>query len=217
MLGAARPARRPMTEDLSLDRLKELYWPPHDEFVVVDVPALSFFMVDGDAPPEHETVQAVADWLFAAVHPIERIARERMGRRFVEPPLESLWWADDVADLVAGNQAKLQWRLMIHGPSWATASMFAEAIAATEERRGPAPPSLRLDRYDEGRSVQILHVGPPEAERPTLERLHHEFLPARGLVAHGAYHEIHLSDPRRTAPEKRKTVLRQPVRLATER
>ena len=82
-----------------------------------------------------------------------------------------------------------------------------------EQKRGKAPKSLRLDSYHEGESVQIMYVGPNEGEIPTIERLHRE-LSARGLVPNGPHHEIYLNDPRRTAPKRRKTVLRQPVRRA---
>lgn len=76
---------------------------------------------------------------------------------------------------------------------------------------GP-PASLRLEAYAEGLAVQILHVGPYSAEGPTIARMHREFLPANGFAANGHHHEIYLSDPRKTAPEKLRTVIRQPVR-----
>ncbi|MFO0838568.1 MAG: GyrI-like domain-containing protein [Phycisphaerae bacterium] len=79
----------------------------------------------------------------------------------------------------------------------------------------PDPPaSLRLKSHHEGRSVQIMYVGAPSAEGPTIARLHNEFLPAHKLVAAGRHHEIYLTDPSRTAPEMMRTVLRQPVRAS---
>ena len=70
---------------------------------------------------------------------------------------------------------------------------------------------LRLAELTEGQSVQILHIGSYDDEGPTLARLHDEYLPSHGLVPSADHHEINLSDPRRTPPEKLKTILRQPV------
>ena len=77
----------------------------------------------------------------------------------------------------------------------------------------PGLSRLRLDPYDEGLAVQIMHIGPYAAEGPTLAQKHQEWMPENGYVENGKHHEIYLSDPRRVAPEKMKTVLRQPIRL----
>ena len=151
--------------------------------------------------------------VFAVIYPIRRIARERMGKNFVAPPLEGLWWADDMKDFICGNRDKLNWRMMIvYEPEWLTAQMFDDALATAKARLGEPPASLRLERYHEGLSAQIMYVGPNNKEAPTIARLHKEFLPTHNLIPDGHHHEIYLNDPRRVAPEKLKTVLRQPVR-----
>ncbi|MFQ5506620.1 MAG: GyrI-like domain-containing protein [Planctomycetota bacterium] len=204
-----------MNKDLTRKQLEELYLPPADGFSMIDVPDLPFFMLDGEGSPDDEPFQRAIQWLFVSIHPIRLEAKKRMGRSFVEPPLEGLWWADDMCDLVAGNKDELKWRLMIPAPAWATGDMFAAAVARAEEKRGKAPQSLRLDRYHEGESVQITYVGPYEKEAPKIaRRLHEEFLPAHALVPNGPHHEIYLNDTRRTPPEKWRTVVRQPVRPA---
>ena len=200
-----------MQKELTRKQLETLYLPPRDEFVMVDVPELPYFMIDGEGSPDDDRFKDALKWLWMSVAPVKREARRRMGRNFVEPPLEGLWWADDMRDLVNGVKDRFKWRLMVPAPGWATLEMYADAIAEVEESRGPAPDGLRLDRYDEGMCVQIMHVGPNEHELTTLHRLHHEYLPAHGFVAEGPHNEIYLTDPSRTAPEKRKTVLRQPV------
>jgi hypothetical protein len=202
-----------MAGTLSRAQLRKLYLPPHDRFVIVKVPKMRFLMIDGKGNPQGEPFSRALKWLFAVVYPIKRIARERMGRHFVEPPLEGLWWADDIADFVAGEKDRLRWRMMIPAiPDWVSADMFADAVAQAAERLGKAPKTLRLDTFEEGRSVQIMHVGPPAEQCETMTRLHAEYLPAHRLVCNGPHHEIYLTDPRRVAPEKQKTVLRQPVR-----
>lgn len=196
-------------------RLKELYMPPAEDFVLVDVPDMRYVMVDGRGAADRSALDHAVKWLFAAIYPVKRVARERMGRRFVEPPLEGLWWSDDMQDFVRGNKEKMNWRMMIvFEPDWLTAEMFADGVAAAQSRLGDPPAGLRLETYHEGPSVQIMYVGKPRAEGPTIARMHREFLPAHNLVASGYHHEIYLTDPNRVAPEKQKTVLRQPVRKA---
>jgi hypothetical protein len=92
--------------------------------------------------------------------------------------------------------------------------MIGAGVEKATKKLGTPPPSLRFESFHEGLSVQILHVGSYADEAPTIARLHNEFLPGNGLVETGHHHEIYLSDPRKTAPEKLKTVLRQPVRNA---
>lgn len=194
-------------------RLKELYLPPAKDFVLVDVPEMRYVMIDGRGAADRSALTHATKWLFAAIYPLKRIARERMGKSFVEPPLEGLWWADEMEDFICGNRDKLNWRLMIvYEPDWLTAEMFDDAVDTAKARLGEPPPSLRLESYHEGLSAQIMHVGPNSAEAPTIARLHREFLPAHKLIPNGYHHEIYLTDPNRVAPEKLKTVLRQPVR-----
>ncbi len=194
-------------------RLKELYLPPANDFVLVDVPEMRYVMIDGHGAADRTSLDHAVKWLFAVIYPIKQIARQRLGKDFVEPPLEGLWWADDVEDFIRGNRDKLSWRMMIvYEPDWLTAAMFDDALASTTARLGEPPVSLRLEPYREGLSVQIMHAGPPSAETATLARLHREYLPAHKLIPSGHHHEIYLTDPNRVAPERQKTVLRQPVR-----
>src|SRR3990172_9623 len=194
-------------------RLKELYLPSTKDFVFVDVPDMQFVMIDGEGSEDGEQFKQGMKWLFAAIYPLKRIAKERMGKDFVEAPLEVLWWADDVNDFIARNKDKWKWRLMIVTADWVNQDMFEQALATGSERLGEAPASLRLGRYVEGRSVQITHIGPENEEAAAVaRRLYDEFLPGHNLVPNGHFHEIYLSDPSRVAPEKMRTVLRQPVR-----
>jgi hypothetical protein len=196
----------------SKERLKELYLPPAEEFVLVDVPELQFVMVDGEGSPEGELFSHLTRWLFAVVHPIKLMAKQRMGKDFVEPPLECLWWADDMCDFIAGKKDKLKWRQMIVATAdWLEEAMFQQAVQQASHKLGEVPSGLRLETYAEGRSVQIMNVGPPSIIAVAIARLYNEFLPANHLIPNGHHHQIYLNDPRRVAPEKLRTVLRQPV------
>jgi hypothetical protein len=105
--------------------------------------------------------------------------------------------------------------MMIMQPDWITADMVNEGRQQVETANNPpALPKMRYERYHEGLAVQIMYLGPYANEGPTLARLHNEFLPQNGYIETGKHHEIYISDPRKTAPEKLRTVLRQPVKKA---
>jgi hypothetical protein len=199
--------------ELTKEQLTELYLPGTEDFVVVDVPEMPFAMIDGEGDPDGDRFRDAVKWLFSAIYPIKRVAKERMGKDFVEPPLEGLWWADDVQDLVARTPEKLKWRLMIVLADWVGEDLFRDAVATASERLGEVPDTLRVERFDEGRCVQIMVVGDYRKQAAAVAgRLHDDFLPAHSLVPNGPHHEIYLSDPSRVAPERTRTVMRQPVR-----
>lgn len=115
-------------------------------------------------------------------------------------------------DFAAGDREKWKWRAMIVLPAWTDGAMFENAVAEALAQLGGVPDTLRMEPIEEGNCAQIMHVGPPRDIPALLERLYAEFLPRNNLVPAGAYHEIYLDDWSRTAPERRKMVLRQPVR-----
>jgi len=143
------------------------------------------------------------------------IVKKELGKDYVVPPLEGLWWAEDMGVFTAtSDKSTWDWTMMIMQPEWITQEMFEEAMAQVGKKKAPpALPRLRLETYHEGPAVQIMHVGPYDAEGPTIAHMH-AFIEEKGYERAGKHHEIYLSDPRRTAPEKMKTVLRQPIKRA---
>ena len=181
---------------------------------IVDIPAMQFLMVDGSGNPNTAPAyQTAIEWLFSTSYAL-KFASKAKGQDYVVPPLEGLWWADDPADFVARRKDTWRWTMMIMAPDFLTRTMYEAAIAKSAKKLGGAPNTLRLERYDEGKSLQVLHVGSYDDEGPILAQLHDVEMPQRGLAFNGHHHEIYLSDPRRTAPLKLKTILRQPVRPA---
>jgi hypothetical protein len=197
--------------------LKHLYRPSAKEFVVVEVPPMKYLMVDGHGDPNTaEGYRDAVEALYAVAYKLKFMSKGSLGQDYVVPPLEGLWWAEDMeAFTTQRDKSAWDWTMMIMQPEWITGEMFEAAVEEVERAKGlPALPKLRLGTHDEGLSVQILHIGAYEDEGPTLHRMHHEFIPQNGYEMAGKHHEIYLSDPRRVAPEKLKTVLRQPVRKA---
>lgn len=128
--------------------------------------------------------------------------------------LEGLWWSGDMGAFQAGRRDDWKWTMMIMQPDIITPE-WVEAARAEALRKKPVPAleAVRLGTFHEGRSVQIMHIGPYAAEAPTIARMH-AFIAEQGGVPNGRHHEIYLSDPNRAAPEKLKTILRQPFRPA---
>ncbi|MFD4422050.1 GyrI-like domain-containing protein [Agromyces sp. NPDC058484] len=191
---------------------RELYAPPA-EFVLVDVPEFLYLAVDGHGDPNTATEYAAAlEALYAVAYAI-KFASKRAGRDFVVGPLEGLWRADDETAFTGRRKHEWSWTMLLVQPEWISPADVADAVAAVGAKKAlPSLEFVRPLRYAEGRSVQILHHGPYDDEAPTLARLHHEYMPEHGLTFDGDHHEIYLTDPRRTAHDKLRTVLRQPVR-----
>jgi hypothetical protein len=193
------------------DRLRELYLPPEHQFTMVDVPEIRFAVIDGKGDLENGESAEAAKWLYSVVHFVKPLVKERMGKNFVEPPLEYLFWADNERDFIEGNKDKWNWRAMIAFIDWITRGQFEKAIAKVEQKRGPAPETLRLKNLHEGKCVQIMHVGDYKKVGAVCDELYNQYLPENNLKPNGYYHEIYLNDPTRTAPDKRKMIIRQPV------
>lgn len=194
--------------------LKALYNPPVGRFEIIDVPTLTYFMVDGAGDPNTAAdYRDAVEALYAASYTLKFMAKKQLGRDYVVPPLEGLWWSDDLSTFITRQKEKWSWTMMILIPDFIDATMASRAITQASEKKGfPALAKVRIERLDEGRSVQTMHIGSYDAEGPTLKRLHEQFLPANGLAERGHHHEIYLGDPRKTPAARLRTVLRQPVR-----
>ena len=189
-----------------------LYAPKPGDFHVIEVPALSFLMIDGHGDPNVSPAYAEAvEALFSLSYAVRATAKSELGRVHTVGPLEGLWSADDPTAFVAGNKSAWDWTMVISQPAWITPDIVEEAMKKAKKRALAALDRVRLEPYAEGTTVQILHIGSYDSEAPVLARLHDEYIPEHGLTFNGKHHEVYLSDPRRTEPAKLRTILRQPV------
>jgi hypothetical protein len=199
--------------------LKPLYSPSAKVPVIVEVPELAFVMLDGRGDPNSaEEYQAALQALYGVAYTLKFTLKKAAPERdFKVAPLEGLWWTDGEPpslDALQADRESWNWRMMIAVPDDVTAAEVAAAAGAAARRRpSPAIGLVRLERLEEGLSAQIMYVGPYSDESPTIERLH-AFVEEQGYELRGRHHEIYLGDPRRTAPERLKTVIRHPVREA---
>jgi hypothetical protein len=170
----------------------KLYSPPERRAVVVDVPEMSFLMVEGTGAPGGPEFRSAVASLFKASYAIH-LRLGRGGRATRISPLEGLWDLD------------WSWTAMICQPDEATPGLLREL---------KLPPALRLERFHEGLAIQTLHVG-PFADEDRAVGLLAAYADEHGYVFSGRHHEIYLSDPRRTRPERLRTIIRHPVAHAT--
>ncbi|MFE2290380.1 GyrI-like domain-containing protein [Streptomyces sp. NPDC059452] len=196
---------------------KEFYAPKNTAWAVVDVPEQRFIAIDGTgnpntAPGYTSAVEALYAVAYTLKFACKRTADGDGSGDFVVGPLEGLWWADEFEAFTARAKDSWKWTMLIALPPAVTQEMAEDAQrAALAKKKLPAISQVRHSTLHEGPSAQVLHIGSYDDEAPILHELHHTYLKANGLRPTGMHHEIYLSDPRRTAPEKLKTVLRQPV------
>lgn len=195
-------------------QLRSLYDVP-SEPVLVEVPPMSFLMIDGAGDPNgSEEYRQALEALFGLSYTLKFRMKKAGGPDYGVLPLEGLWWVDDLTALDFQKKDNWRWTSMIMQPDLITAEMVAEATEELRRKKDPpALPKMRFERFEEGLAAQVMHRGPFAAEQPTVQRLH-AFVRERGYELRGRHHEIYLSDFNRTAPENLRTIVRHPVKKA---
>jgi hypothetical protein len=186
---------------------------------VVTVPELGFVAVDGHGGPDGQEFADAISALYSVSYGAHFLVRKRHGQAPRVMPLEALWWADDALqhdiiaasfDVAGTDRARWRWQALIMQPEPVDGDIVAQAAGQAREKSVPALDRLRYFRWEEGLCAQVLHIGPYAAEAPSIRRLHQGITDA-GYRPRGRHHEIYLGDPRRSAPEKLRTILRHPV------
>lgn len=184
------------------------------EIRLVEVRPLRYLMVDGHGDPNSAPEYAQAlQVLYVLAYALKFASKQDLGRDYVVPPLEGLWSAEDMAAFTTSrDKSAWDWTMMLMTPHWLAAEHLAAARDTVAAKKRSLPlERVRVEVLDESLCVQTLHVGSFGDEGPVLADLHVRFIPEHGLVMTGKHHEIYLSDPRRTAPDRLRTILRQPV------
>jgi len=194
--------------------MAQFYNPPKGKFTLVDVPSIQFIMGDGAGnPTNNEQFQQISEAMYGLAYNV-KFKCKALEKDFVVAPLQGLWWADQMDSFSLGHRDDWLWTLLMAMPEWVTSEMVEESRKEVAGKKDlPALPHLRFESYHEGLSVQTLYLGAYADEGPTIAAMH-EFVNAQGYDLRGKHHEIYLGDPRRTAPEKLKTVIRQPIQKA---
>lgn len=199
-----------------IDYKKELgflYRPSAKKIDIIDVPKMNFLMIDGEGDPNRsQAFQDAISTLYPVSYTLKFMTKKgEAGIDYGVLPLEALWWADDMSSFAEGRKEEWKWTVMIMQPDLITREMIQEAIEQVKIKKDPVSlPLIRFESFTEGKAAQIMHIGPFSEEGPTIKKVH-AFIEASGHKLSGKHHEIYLSDVRRAAPEKWKTIIRQPM------
>ena len=180
---------------------------------LVEVPRCRYLMIDGKGSPDGTAFQDAIGALYSTAYTTKFRLKAAGRADFVVPPLEALWWADDESAFDENRRDEWQWTLMLIQPEHLSEEDIADALAALD-KKGKTTAShrnIRTEPLEEGQAVQCLYVGPYDSMGGAISTMQ-AFAESNGLELAGKHHDVYLSDPRRTAPEKLKTVLRRPVR-----
>lgn len=209
-----------MTQEDYKKEYKEFYQPKNKPSLV-DVPAMNFIAVRGQGDPNQEDgeyKQAIG-LLYGIAFTIKMSKKgdHRIEGYFdyVVPPLEGFWWQDGVEGVDYVHKEEFQWISVIRLPEFVTKADFDWAVEEATRKKKTDFSKVEFLALEEGLCVQCMHVGPYDNEPATVE-LMHAYMEAQGyeldMNDRRRHHEIYLSDARRVAPEKLKTVIRHPVR-----
>lgn len=194
----------------------DLFREHRDEYLMAKVPTevrvgpARYLTVAGTGGPQSPEFQRKLGALYGCAYTIKFAQKKSAGRDFKVGLLEGLWWFGDSGTFGAGARKKdWRWKLLIRVPDFVTARDLRAALETLKEKRGTTE-TVELETIREGRSIQMLHVG-PYADEPRTVAVMDELVRTKGLHYRGAHHEIYLSDPRRVPPERLRTILRHPV------
>jgi hypothetical protein len=200
-----------MADILKIDlkrKFRHLYNPTPKNVTIVDVPAFNYLMINGAGDPNisPEYVAAV-NALYSVAYTLKfMIKKSDKPIDYTVMALEGLWWSDDMTSFTALRKDNWKWTMMIMQPEFVTQEWVNDAIAEAM----PALPKLRYAKYEEGLCAQIMHLGPYADEGPKITKVN-TFISENGYRTNGKHHEIYLNDPRKTAPARMKTIIRQPI------
>ncbi len=193
--------------------LKHLYNPSPKNVEVVEAPLLNFLKIDGEGDPNtSQSFKDATESLFSLSYTLKFMVKKGdLEIDYGVLPLEGLWWADDMSQFSVENKENWKWTLMIMQPEFVTNELVEEATEQVKQKKNPvALPKVRFESFDEGKAAQIMHIGPFSEEGPTIQKVH-TFIEESRSRLRGKHHEIYLSDIRKAAPEKWKTIIRQPM------
>lgn len=203
-------------------QFKDLYAPTTTPGLI-QVPAMNFIMIDGKGDPNVEggEYQQALGLLYPLIFTIKmsKMSGETPPGYFdyVLPPLEGFWWNHDNSpiDFAHFQKEHFCWTSFFRQPEYVTPEVFAWACESVRKKKGLDPSKARLVTFEEGLCAQVLHMGTYDSEGPTIEKLEH-FIEEQGYVPDLSdkrrHHELYLSDVRKVAPEKNRTVIRLPIR-----
>lgn len=201
---------------------KEFYMPPNKS-QIVDVPKANYIAVRGKGDPNEEggAYQKAVGVLYSVAYTLKMSYKSDYKIEgffeYVVPPLEGFWWQEGVVGVDYSDKSTFNWISVIRLPDFITEDNFNWAVETASKKKKTDCSSAEFLTIHEGLCVQMMHIGPYDDEPATVAAMN-AFLKENGYISdineNRKHHEIYLSDPRKTAPEKMKTVIRHPIKKA---
>ncbi len=196
-----------------LDFIKEYkqYYTAKKIPAVVEFGKVPYLSIEGKGEPGGEVFTKTVEALYPLAYGVKSICRKQ-GQDFGVPKLEGLWWVKSNKLALEVPRSEWYWKLLIRMPDFAASEIIEKAKAEVFRKKGlDLIKEIKFEIIDEAKCIQIMHIGPYATEPETIQTMR-DFIKQNGYSNNGLHHEIYLSDPRKTVPEKMKTILRQPIK-----
>jgi len=197
---------------LKLDLTKEYkqYYTAKSTPIIVEFGKISYLTIEGKGEPAGIIFTKSIEILYPLTYGIKNICKAQR-RDFGVPKLEALWWVESNKPALEVPRKDWFWKLLIRLPGFATSEMLIDAKEEVFKKKGLLLiKEIKFEKIDEGKCIQIMHIGPYSTEPETIQKIT-DFMKAKDFIENGLHHEIYISDPRKTSPNKMKTILRQPI------
>ena len=200
-----------MSTKLDLKKVyRELYTASATEVSEVVVPPFQILALEGKGDPNTSASFKKAIEVLYALSYTLKFMYKKQGKDYAVMPIEGLWWAEDMSDFLTEKKDNWFWNLFIVQPDFVTKDEYLKAVQSVKEKKHlDLVEQVSFENFSEGTAAQILHVGPFSTEEENIQKIH-DYIQQHGYTLQGKHHEIYLSDSRKTAPEKLKTIIRQP-------
>jgi hypothetical protein len=200
-----------MTTKLDLTKEYKTYYTAKTTPEIVEFDKIPFLTIEGEGEPAGKEFTSKVKALYPLAYGVKNICKKQ-GKDFAVPKLEGLWWVESDRPALKVPRKDWRWKLLIRLPDFVTLEIVEKAKEEVFKKKGiELVKEIEFEKIMEGKCVQIMHIGPYSAESETIKKME-IFMKENNLVKNGFHHEIYLSDPRKVAPEKMKTILRQPVK-----
>jgi len=199
------------TTKLDLTKKYKQYYTAKITPMIVEFGEIPYLAIEGKGEPAGEVFTKAVEALYPLAYGIKNICK-RQGHDFGVPKLEGLWWVKLDKPALEVPRKKWYWKLLIRMPDFVTSEIAQSAKEEVYKKKGlDLIKEIKFEKINEGKCIQVMHVGPYSTEPETIGKIK-DFMEDNDFTENGLHHEIYISDPRKTIPEKMKTILRQPIK-----
>lgn len=200
-----------MTTKIDLVKEDKIYYTAKTNPQIIEFPKLSYLAIEGKGEPAGKSFTEAVQALYPLAYSIKGLCKKD-GKDFAVAKLEGLWWVKSSKPALEVPRAEWYWKLLIRLPDFVTSEIVDEAKREVMKKKGiELVEEIEFEKITEGKCIQVLHIGPYSTEPETIAKIR-KIMKESNFIENGVHHEIYLSDPRKTPPQKMKTILRLPIK-----